>query len=63
MSLSYAARLTQNVDYGECGLAEKEDTPRVKEKEMSKLIKFLFVCAFCLGFAYLLVWIFKTIEN
>ncbi len=41
MSLSYAARLTQNVDYGECGLAEKEDTPRVKEKEMSKLVKML----------------------
>ena len=25
----------------------------------SKLVKFLFVCALCFGFAYLLVWIFN----
>jgi mono-ADP-ribosyltransferase sirtuin 6 len=41
MSLSYAARLTQNVDYGECGLPEMEDTARVKAREMTKLVKLL----------------------
>lgn len=39
MSLSYAARLTQGVDYGECGLPEKEDTRRVRAMEMGKLVK------------------------
>ncbi len=38
-SLSYASRLTQGVDYGECGLAEKEDTARVRRREMDKLEK------------------------
>lgn len=38
-SLSYASRLTQGVDYGECGLAEKEDTARVRVREMDKLEK------------------------
>jgi hypothetical protein len=46
MSLSYAARLTQNVDYGECGLPEKEDTARVKQREMSKLVKLLTTCSY-----------------
>ena len=41
MSLSYAARLTQNVDYGECGLPEVEDTNRVKSRELAKLVRLL----------------------
>ena len=41
MSLSYASRLTQNVDYGECGLVEHEDTGRVRAREMEKLAKLI----------------------
>ena len=39
MSLSYASRLTQGVDYGECGLAEFEDTGRVRGREVAKLCR------------------------
>ena len=39
MSLSYASRLTQGVDYGECGVAEHVDTERVRGREMGKLVK------------------------
>jgi len=38
MSLSYAARLTQNVDYGECGAPELHDTQRVFERQVEKLV-------------------------
>lgn len=41
MSLSYAARLTQGVDYGECGVPEKEDTPRVRQRQLAKLEQLL----------------------
>ena len=39
MSLSYASRLVQGVDYGECGVAERSDSARVRDRELQKLVK------------------------